>query len=280
VKKQALGKGLSALFPELLQERSESYLRMVPIAEIRPPAKRLRKRFDDEKIRQMADSMVHRGVVQPVVLRKVNGGYEIIVGERRWRAAQKAGINEIPAIIREASTEEVFEIALIENLHREDLNPIEQAEAYHHLMESQSLTHEQIASKVGKDRSTITNTLRLLKLPDKIKQMLISGEIHEGHARALICLEDEDSILKVVRQVVQKGLSARQTEALVRRINKSTKKHKRINIKQPDSVLYLEERLRKVLGTKVEIQYKSGRGKINIHFFSDDQLNYIVKKLM
>jgi ParB family transcriptional regulator, chromosome partitioning protein len=270
--KKGLGKGLSALIASA--ETEDSGVRELRINEIEPNSGQPRKHFNDEKLAQLAESIKQHGVVQPLIVQKDGNTYKIVAGERRWRASRLAGLQNVPVIIRELSNKQVMEIALIENLQREDLNPIEEAEAYERLMEEFGMTQEEISATVGKSRPAIANSVRLLSLQDKIKNMVISGEISSGHARTILSLEDREIQLKAVEEVVKKELNVRETELLVKRLTtkKAGKKSKAADIEY----LALEERFREIFGTKVKIINNKKTGKILIEYYSIDELDRII----
>ncbi|HEX7596758.1 MAG TPA: ParB/RepB/Spo0J family partition protein, partial [Polyangia bacterium] len=225
-KRQALGRGLAALIPaaapsesaDPAQSKPGSSLRTVDIENVYPSGKQPRKRFDDARLNELAESIRSQGIIQPLVVRvRPAGGFELIAGERRWRAAQRAGLHQVPVIIREAAEAQAFEMALVENLQREDLNPIEEAEGYQRLVAEFGYTQESLAARVGKERSTVANALRLLKLPPPVRVMVVEARLSMGHARALLGLEDDAAIERLARQTASRGLSVRQVEALVRR---------------------------------------------------------------
>ena len=255
---------------------------MLKINEVEPNKNQPRKEFDQEKLQELADSIAQHGIVQPIVVTKQEGYYEIIAGERRWRAAKLAGLKEVPVVVKEYSPQEVMEVALIENIQREDLNPVEEAKAYQHLIEEYKLKQEDVAKKVSKNRSTITNALRLLKLPDSILQMLISGDLSGGHARALLSIDDPKKQEKIAEKIVKDKLSVREVEKLAKEKNESTSKPKDKK-KLGQEAIYedLEEKLTRSMGTKVRINRKNAtQGKIEIEYYSMDELDTITNKLM
>lgn len=276
MKKATLGRGLDALLP---RENREQGLTLVSINEIRPNSRQPRKDFDDDTIAELTASIKEKGIIQPIVVRQAGNGYEIIAGERRWRAAQRAGIVKVPVVVKNATDMEALELALIENLQREDLNPIEEASGYQNLIEVYGLTHEEVSLQIGKDRSTITNQLRLLKLTDDAKRALIAGEITAGHARALLGIEslsDANLVLQVIRK---KKLSVRTTESLIR----SMSREKRSGVKPAGSDPYLEriaDDLKGALSTQVRIIYNKGKGRIEIDYYSDDELERLLSALL
>ncbi|MGH7849199.1 MAG: ParB/RepB/Spo0J family partition protein [Thermodesulfobacteriota bacterium] len=276
MKKATLGRGLDALLPK---ENREPGLTLVSIHEIRPNTRQPRKDFDDDTIAELTASIKEKGIIQPIVVRQAGSGYEIIAGERRWRAAQRAGIVKVPVVVKDATDMEALELALIENLQREDLNPIEEASGYQHLIEVYGLTHEEVSVQIGKDRSTITNHLRLLRLSEEAKRALIEGEITAGHARALLGLESISDANLVLQAIRKKKLSVRTTESLIRNMSKE----KRSGIKPVSADPYLEriaDDLKGALSTQVRIIYNKGKGRIEIDYYSDDELERLLSALL
>jgi ParB family chromosome partitioning protein len=276
--RQALGKGLGALIPEkgVPEGEGKKALQQCGIEEVQPNPFQPRKTFSDEQLQELVDSIREKGILQPLLVRRKSDGYELIAGERRWRAAQRAGLREIPILVRDVSDSEMLELSLIENIQRENLNPIEEAEAYKRLMEQFHLTQEEISKKVGKDRTTIANTVRLLRLPPEIKLSLAEGKITMGHARAFLSLDGVDKQKLLWRRLLSGGLSVRQTESLVKRLRtRSSPTPRRSN---PEWSALVEE-LQRALGTKVRIVGKRKRGKIEIDFFSPDELDRIIELL-
>ncbi len=281
-KRPALGKGLGALLPDIEKEDQKNFL-SCGIEEISPSKYQPRKGFDERKLAELADSIKEKGIIEPLIVRKIDGGYELIVGERRWRAAQRAGIREIPVIVRDVTTGEAMELALIENLQREDLNPLEEAEAYKRLMEEFQYTQEELAKRIGKDRTTVANAVRLLKLPQGIKAHLADETISSGHARAFLGLDTQEMQNMACAKVIKRGLSVRETERLVKRLNVQRSKGDMDEkpVSEEDIHLgYLEETLRKFLGTQVRIPKRGRKGKIEIEFYSKDDLERIVEIIM
>ena len=280
-KKQALGRGLGALIPGLEESAggARNLLRL-PIDKLRPMSGgQPRQSFDEARLEELVASIREHGVLQPLLVRAVPGGYEIIAGERRWRAAQRAGLLEVPVIVRERTgADEAFELALVENLQRDDLNPIDAAHGYRRLIEEFGYTQDRLAKRVGKDRSTLANALRLLKLPERVQQLTARGALSEGHARALLALDDAGTQLEVAEKIVREGLSVRQAEILSRR-GKTTKPAKTKPRESP-AVRDLIERLQRALGARVQLQHRGGRGRLQIHFSTLDQLDAILKKLL
>jgi len=278
-KRPALGKGLGALLNSAVQEGGRKYF-LCPIEELKPHAKQPRKTFDDEKLEELASSIREKGIVQPLVVRRVSDHYQIIAGERRWRAAQKAGLREIPVVIQDVSEDWALEMALIENIQREDLNPIEEADAYRNLMESFDLSQEEVAKRVGKNRTTVTNALRLLKLPEKVRNDVVSKVLSMGHARALLSLETDEDILEARNQVVAKKLSVRETEALTQKIKNFQGSVKRNDKKVVDpELIHVAGELKRALGTQVKITPKGKGGKIEITYYATDDLERLLNVL-
>jgi ParB family chromosome partitioning protein len=281
-KRPALGKGLGALIPDIEKEDRKNFF-YCGIEEIAPSRYQPRKGFDEGKLAELAASIKEKGIIEPLIVRKSEGGYELIVGERRWRAAQRAGIKEVPVILRDVTTGEALELALIENLQREDLNPLEEAEAYRRLLEEFHYTQEDLAKRIGKDRTTVANALRLLKLPQEIKAYLTDEIISSGHARALLGLEGFEEQTMACMKVIKRGLSVRETERLVKRSNLQKSREDRASKSTGEDELhlgYLEETLRKFLGTQVRIPKKGKRGKIEIEFYSKEDLERIIEIIM
>jgi len=268
LKKSNLGRGLDSLIPK--EDKPQGFA-VASINEVKPNASQPRKEFDEEAISELANSIKEKGILQPLVVRTIESGFEIIAGERRWRAAQRAGVTRVPVIIKEASDREVMELALIENLQREDLNPIEEAVAYQQLIDEFELTHEDVSRQIGKERSTITNQLRLLKLPDEVKAALIAGDITAGHARAILSIESPAEAREALKAIQKQRLSVRNTEQLIKKISKRNKKDKAT---EPEDI-YLKQvvdELKNSLSTQVRIVDKQGKGKIEIDYYSSDEL--------
>lgn len=272
--KQRLGKGLNALIPELPQIEDQG-VQKLPINDIAPNRNQPRQHFDAEKMEELAESISKHGVVQPIAVRKLDKGFEIVAGERRWRAARMAGLKTVPAVVMELDERQVMEIALVENLQREDLNPIEEAEAYKTLTEEFGLTQDEISSAVGKSRPAIANTLRLLSLSDDIQSMVRDNLLTAGHARALITLEAGEQ-KEVVERILKDGLSVRETEKLIGSMAKAGKeKAKAAKVKKP-WVMEMEGMLGELLGTKVQIVQGRKKGKIEIEYYNNDDLERIL----
>jgi len=281
-KRMALGKGLGALLPEFGQAESKTLL-YCGIEEIIPNRSQPRKHFDESKLQELAESIKEKGILEPLIVRKTDQGYELIVGERRWRAAQKAGLKEVPVVVKEAEGREALEISLIENLQREDLNPIEAAEAFKHLIEEFKISQEDLSKRIGKDRTTIANTLRLLKLPIEIRNQLLQNRITSGHARAILSLESKEKQKELCALIIKKGLSVREAEALAKRWSEKPKKSITAVKKKGDlesQLNSLQDSLRKYLGTKIQINRKGNRGKIEIEYYSHQDLERIVEAIL
>lgn len=277
-KRKALGRGLSALFPETTASEDDKGFFYCPIESIVPNPHQPRQNYSDSELKELANSIKEKGVIQPILVSKVKDGFQLIAGERRWRAAQKAGLDKMPVWIRDVSPAETLELALIENIQRKDLNPIEESTAYHELMQKFHLTQEALSKKVGKDRSTVANFLRLLKLPAIIQQDLINGQLTTGHARVLVALESPSVQKKVRDLIIKKSLSVRQTEDLVKRISK-LEKSKSPKTETDHYIESLSKDLQKSLGTKVVIRRKGKKGKIIIEFYSDEDLGRLIDHL-
>lgn len=271
IKRRALGRGLEALIPDRKEEEGPLYC---SIYEISPSSIQPRKIFDDKKLDELAASIKEKGVIQPLIVRRSNGRYELIAGERRWRASKKAGIKEVPIVVFEATDKESLELAVVENIQREDLNPIEEAEAFRRFVDDFGYSQDELAKKVGKDRTTITNALRLLKLPSEIKAELSVGNLTVGHARTLLSVENAVVQRDICGKILRKGLSVREAEKLVKKCQTGTKK---IKASKNHSLDYLEDELRTVLGTKVQVKLKGKGGRIEIEFYSMDELDRLVE---
>jgi ParB family chromosome partitioning protein len=303
-KRRALGRGLAALIPEAAERPSPDDgggsaapvapaavnrgdgLRSVAIEDVHPARQQPRKSFDDDRLEQLAESIRSQGIIQPLVVRRrEGGGFELIAGERRWRAAQRAGLHEVPVVIRDVAEQRAFEMALVENLQRADLNPIEEAEGYQRLMAEFGYTQESLAERVGKDRSTVANSLRLLKLPPPVREMVIGARLSMGHARALLGLDSDADIERLARQTVARELSVRQVETLVRRERDEDGHGSRSPAPPPappsPAARDLVNRLESALGTRVKlVQSDPTRGHLEIHYHSLDQLDSILEKLL
>jgi ParB family chromosome partitioning protein len=275
-KRPALGRGLSALIPDAPVARDLPT--EIDLDLLTPNAFQPRVQFDDARLDELAGSIKSHGVIQPIIVRRRGHTYEIIAGERRWRAAQRAGLLRVPVIVRDVPDEKLLEVALIENVQREDLNPIDEAHAYRRLAEEFHLTQDDIATAVGKDRSSIANYVRLLKLPEEVQSDVARGALSMGHARAILGLELADAQIKAAREVVDRGLSVRDTEALVRRLAAPPRPP---GAAPPADVhtRRAEEKLRFSLGTRVRIVRKGKGGRIEIEFVSEDELNRLYEAL-
>jgi len=272
--KKGLGKGLSALIPDSPQGDNENGILQLKITEIEANENQPRRKFDEEALASLAESIKEHGIVQPIVVRREGTGYQIVAGERRWRAARIAGLKTVPVVVKDYSDTQVLEIALIENLQREDLNPIEEANAYKALIDEHSLSQEEIGKRIGKSRSAITNSLRLLNLPSEIIEYLISGKLTAGHARALLAFEDDKKKIEIANRIINENLNVRQVEKLA----KEKQKTKKPKIKSAE-ICDIEERLRNIFGTKVTITHSKKKGKIEIEYYGIDDLDKILNIL-
>ncbi len=295
MKRKALGRGLAALIPgapalsvasppPVASGGSGGGLQNVAIEEIHPSRDQPRKMFDEARIEELAASIRAQGVIQPLVVRKREaGGYELIAGERRWRAAQRAGLHDVPAVIRDVVPTRAFEMAMVENLQREDLNPIEEAAGYQRLIAELGYTQESLAARVGKDRTTITNALRLLRLPEEVRSLVVDGRVSMGHARALLGLESTDAMVRLARRVAAREMSVRQVEGLVRRERED---HGNGAGSTPParpsaSARDLGERLSRGIGVQVKVvEAGPGRGHLELHYHSLDELDTLIGRLL
>lgn len=277
-KRKALGRGLGALLPSVPAGAAEKTYMDLPIEEITPNQYQPRTNFDDDSLNELAQSIKSDGVIQPVIVRRSGSGYELITGERRWRAAKRAGLKTIPAVVRDVSEFRTLEWALIENIQRQDLNPLEEATAYASLIDDFHLTQEELAQRVGKDRSSIANYLRLLKLPAEVKEKIERNELTMGHARALISLENAKDQLELANRIIAEQLNVRQVESLIRSGIASRKKRRGGpgSAVQDPNMRAAQQRLQEYLGTKVVI----GPAKIEIHYENPDDLIRIYEKLI
>ena len=278
--RKALGRGLSALLADSLAQGDE--LLEVDLDLIEPNPDQPRYNFNEEKLNDLAQSIKSNGLVQPILLRRVsNGHYQIVAGERRWRAAQKAGLHKVNAVIRSIPDAKLLELALIENIQRQELNPIEEAQAYQKLIQTLGLTQDEVAQRVGKDRSSIANYLRLLKLPEEIQQMLIEDSLSMGHARALLGLESEEEQLELAKEVVARKMSVRDTEQSVKRTASGTPIRESSTRRQNDANIRAAElKMKRHLGTQVKIHLSQNGGKIEIDFSSVSELDRIYSIIM
>ncbi len=279
-RRSGLGRGLEALIPR--SEDARTGFAIIPTDRVSPNPHQPRSVFDEEALASLAASIIEVGVLQPIIVRESEeGSYTLVAGERRWRAARKVGLKEIPAIIRESDDRSLLTEALVENLQREDLSPLEEATAYQELLEDFGLTHEEVGNRVGKSRSAITNSLRLLQLPAAIQGKLERGELSAGHARALLGLEDQKFAEHIAERAVEEGWSVRQVEDAVRSRNQAVSDQstgRRMKAARPAAIVELEQRLRDQLATRVKIKYANDRGKLVIDFTSLDDLERIYRQ--
>ena len=293
-KKTGLGKGLDSLIPvhnntekekavveKVVEKKTDTVLR---ITEIEPNKGQPRKNFNEDALEELADSIKQFGLIQPLVVQKRDGYYEIIAGERRWRAARLAGLKKVPAIVKDYTDQEIMEIALIENIQREDLNPIEEAEAYQRLISEYKLKQDEVADKVSKSRVAITNALRLLKLDERVRRMVVEDKIKSGHARALLSIKDGELQYETALQIFDGNLTVRETEKLVKKLLEEPKPSKKedVEINKQLQIIYeqYEEKLKNKLGTKVKINQKNnGKGKIEIEYYSADDFDRIIEAI-
>jgi ParB family chromosome partitioning protein len=285
--RRRLGRGLDALIPK----EGRGGAREIPVDAIMPNPQQPRRPGGSEALQELADSITAHGVIQPVVVREVPGSvppaYELIAGERRWRATQLAGLETIPAIVKDASPREMLEIALVENLQREDLNPLEEATAYRVLAEEFNLSHEEIAQQIGRSRPAITNTMRLLHLPPAVQQHVAGGELSAGHARALLALPSTQDQVEVMRQVLDENMSVRQTELLVRELLRERLEPEEAPEPAPrparaprlPAVVAMEERFREALGTRCSLKWGEKGGRLTIYFYSDEEIDHLLDLL-
>lgn len=292
-KNRGLGRGLDALFAEqapvappaeekeIPQEavsgREENSVVYININDIKPNENQPRKTFNEEKISELSASIIEHGIIQPLVVRKSRAGYEIVAGERRWRAARKAELKEVPCLIRSFTDEENMLVAIIENMQREDLNPIEEAEGLNQMIRTYGLTQEEVSKSVSKSRPYITNALRLLKLPEAIQDLVMEGKLTTGHARALIPVEDKKLQAELCRKIIEEGLSVRKVEELVQNAGKPKKKAAK-RVKSADT-LHVESELKNIYGTKVSIDQKGKKGSIKLEYYSTEELNRLIDLL-
>lgn len=276
--KAKLGRGLGSLFDEPPIAEENDIIKTLRIAQVEPNKNQPRHNFDKEKIDELADSIKQHGIIQPIIVVKHNDMYKIVAGERRWRAAKKAGLTEIPAVIRNYSELEIAQIALIENLQRENLNPIEEALGYRTLIDKFNMTQEDVSGKTGKSRSAIANSMRLLALDEPIQQKLITGEISSGHARALLSIDSPEVRYAALESIISKGLNVRQTEALAKQLQskKPGKTPVKIDAELKTQLEILQERLSSHLGTKVTLCHDKKKGKIEIEYYGNEDLERIL----
>jgi ParB family transcriptional regulator, chromosome partitioning protein len=275
---KGLGKGISALFPEV-EDTSKASVQEIAIKECRPNPYQPRKTFHADAIEELKESIIQHGILQPIVVRKSIKGFEIVVGERRYRAAKEAGLEKIPAIVKELTDEKMMELALLENLQREDLTPIEEAQAYSNLMNELRITQEDLSKRLGKSRSHIANMVRLLSLPENIVAYINNGELSMGHGRALLGLKDKEQLIPLVNKIRSEKLNVRQVEKLIATLNEKQPIKKKENPKKDIFLAERESVLRDHLGTAVSIQRGKRKGKIEIEFYTDDDLERIIELL-
>ncbi|MGE6486667.1 ParB/RepB/Spo0J family partition protein [Paenisporosarcina sp. NPDC076898] len=275
---KGLGKGINALFPGESINQMES-VEKIPVKEIKVNPYQPRKIFDETALSELTESIKEHGVLQPIILRRRGKSFEIVVGERRFRASKAAGLKEVPAVIREFTDQQMMEIAILENLQREDLTPIEEADAYQNLMENLSLTQEQLAFRLGKSRPHIANHIRLLSLPEVVRELISSNKLSMGHGRALLGLKRKKLIPSIAEKVMKENLNVRQLESLVQRMNEDVSRE---TSKVPNKDIFIKEKesqLREYFGTTVSIKKSKNKGKIEIEFFSEDDLERILELL-
>ncbi|WP_415930763.1 ParB/RepB/Spo0J family partition protein [Zhenpiania hominis] len=289
-KNRGLGKGLEALFSNSeidtqeisvtkKEESEEKGISFININEIKPNQNQPRKSFNEEKLEELAASIIENGLIQPVILRKADKGYEIVAGERRWRACRKAGLKEIPCIIREFTDEQNMLIAIIENMQREDLNPVEEAEGLNQMIVNFGMTQEQVSKSVGKSRPYITNALRLLKLPSEIREMLLANQLSAGHARAIAGIGDTEKQIQLAEYAIKEGLSVREIEKIIKEENAPKKKISRKKAEKSADVKKVEDDLKQIMGTKVNLNQSGKKGKIEIEYYSRDELERLIELL-
>ena len=275
-KKSALGKGLGALIPNENSTKDKSKSSLIPLNLIKSNDKQPRKAFDNEKIAELAQSIKEHGIIQPIILNKVDEHYVIVAGERRWRASKLLGLREVPAIVMDLTDKDILEISLIENIQRQDLNPIEEALAYQKLLSDFKLTQEQLSKRIGKSRVAISNTIRLTALCDTVKQYLIDEVITEGHGRALLAIEDSKIQCETAQKVIDEKLSVRELEKLIKSLNSDKKSKEKVREISP-YYKDVTERLQNHFGTKVNISNKNNKGRIEIEYYSDEDLQRILE---
>ncbi len=278
-KRKALGKGLAALIPDANKlENEEGQFFQCPIEKIEPNPYQPRQDFSPPELEEMVNSVRENGIITPLLVTKVETGYQLIAGERRWRAAQKAGLSRVPVVVRETTPAEALELALIENIHRKDLNPIEEALAYKRLLEEMGATQDSMAKKLGKDRSSITNLLRLLNLPISIQKDVIDGRLRMGHARVLVGIKNHEEQKTLRDMAIKKGLSVRQLEALARKVTAPPRSGNR-GTEEEHYFQSWADTLKRSLGTKVDIKKRGKEGRIIVYFYSDDELGRLLERL-
>lgn len=279
VKKGGLGRGLDSLFADTGASAEQSDLQKIPLREIEPDKDQPRKAFDETALAELAKSISEHGVLQPIVVRpNPAGGYKIVAGERRWRASRQAGLSEIPVVVMEVSDAEAIELALIENLQREDLDPVEEALGYRQLMERCNLTQEQAAEKVAKSRSAVANSLRILSLPDEVLELLKTGVLSAGHAKAILSIPDSKRQSQAAALIMRDGLNVRRAESLAKKLQKEPRTARRAAAR-PSIAAEVEISLAEALGTEVKVEYQDGRGRLIIGFYTDEQLHAFANRL-
>ena len=284
-KRFGLGKGLGALIPEQIDNNTDTNEKassnLIDINLIKANDKQPRKVFDEAQLAQLSQSIKEYGILQPLILQRDGNTYTIIAGERRWRAAKQAKLKEVPAIVMDRSTKEILEISLIENIQRQDLNPIEEAQAYKRLIEDFSFTQEELSIKIGRSRTAITNCMRLLNLDEKVQSYIIEGVISEGHGRAILGLENKEYQFEIAQKIIDEGLSVRETESLVKKtnVNKNIKKNKDVIIENNPFINELRGKLENYFGTKVTLKHNNNKGKIEIEYYSTEDLQRIIETL-
>lgn len=295
IKRNGLGKGLDSLIPNKNDKPAETPVKpevkkeeeelsgeiMVKINQVEPNRNQPRKDFDEDALMELADSIKQFGILQPLLVQKKKDYYEIIAGERRWRAAKLAGVKEVPIIVKEYTNQEIVEISLIENIQRENLNPIEEAMAYKRLLEEFSLKQDEVAERVSKSRTAVTNSMRLLKLSERVQQMIVDDMISTGHARALLAIDDEEQQFMLANKIFDEKLSVRETEKLVKALKNPKKEVKKQKLEHTFVYENLEEQMKNIIGTKVSVNPKAnGKGKIEIEYYSEDELERIYDLIM
>lgn len=295
VKRNGLGKGLDSLIPdkkvkpaasEKREDKKEELVNktgeiMVKINEVEPNREQPRKDFDEDALVELADSIKQFGILQPLLVQKKKDYYEIIAGERRWRAAKLAGLKEVPIIVKNYTEQEIVEISLIENIQRENLNPIEEAMAYKRLLEEFNLKQDEVAERVSKSRTAVTNSMRLLKLSERVQQMIVDDMISTGHARALLAIDDEEQQYNLANKIFDEKLSVRETEKLVKALKNPKKEVKKTVIEHTFVYDNIEEQMKNIIGTKVSVNPKAnGKGKIEIEYYSEEELERIYDLIM
>ena len=275
-KKFGLGKGLDALIPSEGKSKNDNLL--IPINKIKSNSQQPRKAFDNESIIELAESIKHHGIIQPLILKQSGDDYVIIAGERRWRAAKMVGIKEVPAIIMELTDKEILEVSLIENIQREDLNPIEEAMSYKKLLEDFNITQDDLSKRIGKSRSTITNSIRLTNLDERVQEYLIEGVLSEGHGRTLLAVKDNDLQYELAQRVIDDGISVRELERIIKNINNEKDKNRNKRTEKELNPYYKDvvNKLQNYFGTKVSLCNKKNKGLIEIEYYSEEDLQRII----